>query len=205
MTSEERKEHPVFLGMLSYFPDAVMAVANHSFKANEKHNPGTSVHWDRSKSTDELDALTRHIVDLAKGEKFCSDGLRTSTSIAWRALANLQKELEAEAKEVKERASNYMSLKDSHVGTGYKNGNVVDLYDDGDLYEYNNGVFKPCKEYDPADDIIEGSLCDNCPAKATAIIGDTDERYCHKHFSMYLSKSQKESLGKFREDIETYD
>lgn len=99
MTSEERKKHPVFLGFLKYFPDAAMAVSNHSWKANEKHNPGESVHWDRSKSTDEMDALCRHIVDKAKGEDFCADGLRTSTSIAWRALANLQKELEAEKKQ----------------------------------------------------------------------------------------------------------
>ena len=98
MNSQERKTYPVFTGAMVYFPDAMMELSNHSWKANEKHNPNTPVHWDRSKSGDELDALARHLLDKAKGEKFCKDGLRTSTSIAWRAMASLQKELEEEGK-----------------------------------------------------------------------------------------------------------
>ena len=111
--NNKRKEYPVFEGFLKYFPDAVMAVANHSWKANEKHNPNTPVHWDRAKSTDEKDALARHIIDLAKGEKFCEDGLRTSTSIAWRAMANLQKELEAEQEQHKFGSLDYKKEKAS--------------------------------------------------------------------------------------------
>lgn len=94
MNSEQRKQRPIFEGLFKYFPDALMEVSNHSWKANEKHNPGKHLHWDRSKSTDEKDALLRHMVDLAKGEHFCEDGFRTSAAIAWRALALLQKELE---------------------------------------------------------------------------------------------------------------
>jgi hypothetical protein len=94
MNSKERKERPMFEGLFKYFPDALMEVSHHSYKANEKHNKGKRLHWDRSKSTDEKDALLRHMIDLVKGDYFDEDGLRTSTAIAWRALANLQKELE---------------------------------------------------------------------------------------------------------------
>jgi hypothetical protein len=51
------------------------------------------MHWDRSKSGDELDALARHLLDAGTMD---DDGIRHSTKVAWRAMANLQKELEAE-------------------------------------------------------------------------------------------------------------
>jgi hypothetical protein len=51
------------------------------------------MHWDRSKSGDELDALARHLIDAGTVD---TDGIRHSTKVAWRALANLQKEIEAE-------------------------------------------------------------------------------------------------------------
>lgn len=93
MNAQERKETPVYSGVLKYFPDAIRAVAQCSFVGNEQHNPGTPLHWDRSKSQDELDALTRHLMDAGKMD---SDGVRHSAKIAWRALANLQKEIENE-------------------------------------------------------------------------------------------------------------
>ena len=40
---------------------------------------------------DELDALSRHLIDAGT---FDTDGIRHSAKVAWRALANLQKELE---------------------------------------------------------------------------------------------------------------
>jgi hypothetical protein len=88
-----RKQRPVYSGVLKYFPDALLDVANVSFVGNEQHNPGTPLHWDRSKSTDELDALTRHLIGAGTRD---SDGTRHSAKVAWRALANLQKEIEAE-------------------------------------------------------------------------------------------------------------
>jgi len=88
---QERKNTPIFSGVLMYFPDAIAAVAQCSFIANEQHNPGTKMHWDRSKSGDELDALTRHLMEAGKVD---DDGIRHSTKIAWRALSALQKELE---------------------------------------------------------------------------------------------------------------
>ena len=90
-----RKERPVGTGVLDYFPDALIAVANCSFVGNEQHNPGTSLHWDRSKSGDESDALIRHFMERGAVD---TDGVRHSTKMAWRALALLQKELEEEAK-----------------------------------------------------------------------------------------------------------
>jgi len=57
---KNRKEYPLFSGLLKYFPDALMEVAHTSWIGNEQHNPGLPLHWDRTKSTDEADALMRH-------------------------------------------------------------------------------------------------------------------------------------------------
>ncbi len=86
-----RKQTPIYSGVLKYFPDAIREVAQCSFVGNEQHNPNTPLHWDRSKSGDELDALTRHLIEAGKID---SDGIRHSAKVAWRALANLQKEIE---------------------------------------------------------------------------------------------------------------
>ena len=100
MNSQERKERPVALGFLTYFPDAIMETSYHSFLANDKHNPNTPVHWDKSKSQDNLDSLVRHIIDYQKGERYDDDGLKILTAISWRAMAFVQIELEKEKKEV---------------------------------------------------------------------------------------------------------
>lgn len=92
-TATERKTVPLYSGLIRYFPDALIEVARTSFMGNEQHNPGTPLHWDRSKSQDELDALTRHLWEAGTMD---ADGIRHSAKVAWRALANLQKELEAE-------------------------------------------------------------------------------------------------------------
>jgi hypothetical protein len=91
MVAKERKETPIFSGVLMYFPDAIREVAQCSFKGNEQHHSDKPLHWDRSKSGDELDALTRHLMDAGTLD---TDGVRHSAKIAWRALANLQKEIE---------------------------------------------------------------------------------------------------------------
>ena len=91
----KRKEIPVYSGVLKYFPDAIKEVARCSYRGNQQHNPNTKLHWDRSKSGDELDALSRHLLDAGT---FDSDGSRHSAKVAWRALANLQKEIENDTK-----------------------------------------------------------------------------------------------------------
>lgn len=90
-----RKTYPIATGVLDYFPDAIMAVAKCSFIGNEQHNPGTPLHWDRSKSGDESDALMRHFIDRGAVD---DDGVLHSAKVAWRALALLQKEIEESLK-----------------------------------------------------------------------------------------------------------
>jgi len=90
--AQARKERPVYSGVLRYFPDAIAEVAHVSFVGNRQHNGDTPLRWDRAKSTDEADALARHL--LHAGE-FDTDGVRHTAKVAWRALALLQKELEA--------------------------------------------------------------------------------------------------------------
>ena len=90
-----RKQMPVFSGVLNYFPDAIRELSKVSYVGNQQHNPDKPLHWDRSKSGDELDALSRHLLEAGTID---TDGIRHSAKVAWRALANLQKELEKSAK-----------------------------------------------------------------------------------------------------------
>ena len=89
----ERKKYPIATGVLDYFPDAIAAIANVSWIGNEQHNPGMPLHWDRSKSADEADTAMRHFAERGTRDK---DGARHTAKFAWRALALLQKEIEAE-------------------------------------------------------------------------------------------------------------
>lgn len=88
-----RKSIPVATGCIDYFPDALAAVAECSLAGNKQHVPGEPLHWDRSKSGDEADALLRHFIERGGTD---TDGLRHSAKVAWRALALLQKEIEAD-------------------------------------------------------------------------------------------------------------
>lgn len=96
-----RKQRPVYSGVLAYFPDALLEVAHVSFLGNEQHNPGEPLHWAKEKSTDEPDALVRHLIDRARGEVRDTEGARHLAKAAWRALANLQREIDAEKAAVK--------------------------------------------------------------------------------------------------------
>lgn len=90
--SAERKTFPMARGLLDYFPDALAAVARHSYEGNLKHNPGEEMHHARGKSGDHADCILRHLVNRGG-----FDGPhRESTALAWRALALLQEELESE-------------------------------------------------------------------------------------------------------------
>jgi hypothetical protein len=89
--AKARKGVPLYSGLLKYFPRALCAVAELSRIGNEQHNPGKPLHWDRSKSGDEGDALMRHLMEAGTVD---SDGVRHSTKVCWRSLALLEKELE---------------------------------------------------------------------------------------------------------------
>jgi hypothetical protein len=91
-TSEGRKEYPMARGLLDYFPDALDEIARHSMLGSQKHNPDMELHHDRTKSMDHADCIMRHLVNRGG---FDGDA-RESTALAWRALALLQAELEAE-------------------------------------------------------------------------------------------------------------
>ena len=94
MNAEERKRTPVYSGVLQYFPKALQEIARVSLQGNEQHNPNTPLHWDRSKSQDELDALTRHLIDHASGVEVDTDGQLHLAKVCWRGLASLEKLLE---------------------------------------------------------------------------------------------------------------
>jgi len=89
----ERKKIPIYSGVLAYFPDALAEVAKVSYAGNEQHNPGQPLHWSRGKSADHEDTLIRHIMEAGKLD---IDLQRHSAKAAWRCLAILQLEIEAE-------------------------------------------------------------------------------------------------------------
>ncbi len=91
--AQERKEIPIYSGFLKYFPLAVAAIAHWSFVSNEQHNPGQSMFWNRSKSTDETDALARHLTEQAMAELAgdLEKQIEFATAKGWRAMADLQK------------------------------------------------------------------------------------------------------------------
>ena len=92
--SNERKEYPLFRGVLRYFPAALAGVARISKLGNDKHNPGEELHHDRRKSIDHADCILRHLTDvadlLALAERQDVDRqkiLDEASQLAWRALA----------------------------------------------------------------------------------------------------------------------
>lgn len=88
-----RKTRPMFSGLLAYFPDALLAVSNCSYRGNEQHNPGEPLHWARTKSADHLDAGTRHLTDYVT-YGIDTDEVPHLAKAAWRILAQLQIDIE---------------------------------------------------------------------------------------------------------------
>jgi len=91
--AQERKQMPVYSGVLKYFPDALKEVSKASQAGNNQHHPDKPLHWDKTKSFDNEDALVRHLIDHSK-EPMDDDGVLHLTKVAWRALASLQIYLE---------------------------------------------------------------------------------------------------------------
>ena len=88
--AKERKARPMYRGLLCYFPRALAEVSHISYMGNEQHHPGTSIHWDKTKSTDQEDALLRHLAEYA-----ATGDLHSLSQVAWRALAALETALES--------------------------------------------------------------------------------------------------------------
>ena len=92
--AKDRKNIPITTGVFDYFPRALAEVARISKAGNDQHNPGQPLHWSKGKSTDHADCIGRHLIE--RGTRDPLDGMRHSGKLAWRALANLEMELEAE-------------------------------------------------------------------------------------------------------------
>jgi hypothetical protein len=91
--AKERKAIPIATGVLDYFPAALIEIAKVSKVGNDQHNPGQPLHWARGKSTDQEDTIIRHFMERGKTDV---DGVKHSAKLAWRVLALLQLECEAE-------------------------------------------------------------------------------------------------------------
>ncbi len=92
--SAARKGIPIYRGFMKIFPDAIAAVSQLTALSTEKHNPGGDVGWQKDKSTDELDAGLRHMLDDIMSEDPVArdeDGALHATKMAWRMMANLQR------------------------------------------------------------------------------------------------------------------
>lgn len=96
--SASRKEFPLFSGVMKYFPDALLAISHVSFVGNKQHNPGQPLHWAKEKSSDEPDALSRHLAEIAAGQELDTDGVPLLWKVGWRALAFIQRDIDAKRK-----------------------------------------------------------------------------------------------------------
>lgn len=132
-SAQERKERPVYSGVMKYFPDALLEVALLSKVGNDQHNPGQSLHWAKEKSTDEMDALMRHALEAGTLD---TDGMRHSAKVAWRALANLQREIERERAVTATQAS---ALTEKRVEQLNKKFLTVDDMQGGHVIRHDNG------------------------------------------------------------------
>lgn len=97
--SAKRKNYPLLGGLFGYFGAALAGVAHHSWKNNEKHNPGMPLHWSVDNSNDHADCIARHLLDLhemiaaqelPKIHPTDQQILDEANALAWRALALCQ-------------------------------------------------------------------------------------------------------------------
>lgn len=115
-SSRWRKRRPITTGCVDYFFDALLEVAYLSWVGNQKHNPGEPMHWARGKSVDQADTIGRHLGERGGFDEYDIINeygkrervrIRHSVALAWRALANLQEELEREEGRPPSRASRF--------------------------------------------------------------------------------------------------
>jgi hypothetical protein len=93
--SNERKNYPLFRGLLRYFPAALAGIARTSKLGNDKHNPGEPMYHARGKSMDHGDCILRHLMDVEDLLKAKTTGSEVTdqavldevNQMAWRALA----------------------------------------------------------------------------------------------------------------------
>ena len=94
ISSSDRKEIPLYEGLMKYFPAALVGAAKVSKIGNDKHNPGQPMHHARGKSMDHADCIMRHLMDLCenygKGIGRDENGVPQVAYIVWRAMALAQ-------------------------------------------------------------------------------------------------------------------
>lgn len=86
---DNRKDMPVYSGVLTYFPNAIKYISKVSKAGNDQHHPDKPLFWDKEKSNDHTDALVRHLIDHSE-EPLDDDGIYHLGKVAWRALAELE-------------------------------------------------------------------------------------------------------------------
>lgn len=87
-TSADRKNMPIYSGVVRYAPAALHLVAALSKKGNDKHNPGEEMHHARGKSSDHGDCILRHQMEVGTIDP--DTELDHAVAVAWRALMQLQ-------------------------------------------------------------------------------------------------------------------
>jgi hypothetical protein len=99
--AKERKRIPLYSGVMNYFPKALIAVAKQSQIGHDQHYaPEEPLHWDRSKSADDRDALIRHLMGILEAELSGDKKAMAehAGALAWRACAVAEKVLEESEK-----------------------------------------------------------------------------------------------------------
>lgn len=142
-----RKAIPVYSGFIKYFPRAICAVAELSRIGNDQHNPGKPLHWDRSKSGDEKDALMRHLIDqtIDGDQEADTDGVLHATKKAWRAMADLEKILEGRPAEDEAAESVTSPVLDLKIEIG--KGVLLFLDDQGEVVFSSTEQRRPVTEW----------------------------------------------------------
>ena len=90
-----RKTNYIY-SILEFFPDAIRAMGDVIGAGQTQHIDGatSSPVWDKSKSNQHMQSLSRHLVDYASGIDKDDDGTPHLAKIAWRALAQLQTDID---------------------------------------------------------------------------------------------------------------
>jgi hypothetical protein len=107
----ERKEFPLLTFLTAYFPDVIEATVRLCVQGNVQHGiekpaeqpfylEGDRIAWDRTKSTEELETLMRHLWDHTRakrgvGSLFDTDGHLHVVKAFWRAGTEAQKTIES--------------------------------------------------------------------------------------------------------------
>ncbi len=109
---DARKNFPLMTVLSAYFPDAIEALVALCVQGNKQHEitepkdnpfylPGDRVAWDRTKSTEELETLMRHVWDHTRAKRarnpdamLDADGILHIVKVFWRAGAEAQKTIE---------------------------------------------------------------------------------------------------------------